>query len=81
MVPGAWLLEGPLVQVIVTSLPAQAFHPDADILMPMFTYVATGYMVVAWPETFISCFLWTGFALFGLIQVWSLQNMPCVGFP
>ncbi|CAK9114351.1 unnamed protein product [Durusdinium trenchii] len=23
----------------------QAFHPDADILMPMFTYVATGYMV------------------------------------
>lgn len=23
----------------------QAFHPDADILTPMFTYVATGYMV------------------------------------
>eukprot|EP00435_Cladocopium_sp_Y103_P017694 s2680_g4.t1 len=23
----------------------QAFHPDADLLLPMFTYVATGYMV------------------------------------
>ena len=26
----------------------QAFHPDGDILMPMVTYVAAGYMVAAW---------------------------------